>query len=83
MSRTRSPGSASPASDLADRDLLVATLVRERGIPMAMVLSGGYARESWRVHADGIEAILTRFDRVRDEPGRRRGPSPLEDRPTP
>lgn len=48
--------------DLADRDLLVATYVRERGIPMAMVLSGGYARESWRVHADGIEAILTRFD---------------------
>jgi histone deacetylase 11 len=48
--------------DLADRDLLVATHVRERGIPMAMVLSGGYARESWRVHADGIEAILARFD---------------------
>jgi histone deacetylase 11 len=55
-------------SDIADRDLLVATLVRERGIPMAMVLSGGYARESWRVHADGIEAILTRFDRVETSP---------------
>jgi histone deacetylase 11 len=51
-------------ADIADRDLLVASLVRERGIAMAMVLSGGYARESWRVHADGIEAILTRFDRV-------------------
>jgi histone deacetylase 11 len=50
--------------EIADRDLLVATLVRERGIPMAMVLSGGYARESWRVHADGIEAILARFDRI-------------------
>lgn len=50
--------------DLADRDLMVATLVRERGIPMAMVLSGGYARDSWRIHADGIEAILTRFDRA-------------------
>ena len=49
--------------DVADRDLLVATLVRERKIPLAMVLSGGYARDSWRVHADGIEAILTRFDR--------------------
>ena len=57
-------------SDIADRDLLVATLVRERGIPMAMVLSGGYARESWRVHADGIEAILTRFDRVEPQAGR-------------
>lgn len=51
-------------ADIADRDLMVATHVRERGIPMAMVLSGGYARESWRIHADGIEAILTRFDRV-------------------
>jgi histone deacetylase 11 len=48
--------------DLARRDLLVATMARERGIPLAMVLSGGYARESWRVHADGIEAILGRFD---------------------
>lgn len=55
-------------ADVADRDLLVATHVRERGIPMAMVLSGGYARDSWRVHADGIEAILTRFDRVEPSP---------------
>jgi histone deacetylase 11 len=49
--------------DLSERDLLVATLARERGIPLAMVLSGGYSGESWRMHADGIEAILTRFDR--------------------
>lgn len=48
--------------DLARRDLMVATMARERSIPMAMVLSGGYARDSWRVHADGIEAILNRFD---------------------
>ncbi len=51
-------------TDLAERDLLVATLTRERKVPMAMVLSGGYSRESWRIHADGIEAILTRFDRA-------------------
>ncbi len=57
--------------DLARRDLLVATMVRERGIPLAMVLSGGYARESWRVHADGIEAIL-RASAHRIQPGRRR-----------
>jgi histone deacetylase 11 len=54
--------------DLARRDLLVATMVRERGIPLAMVLSGGYARESWRVHADGIEAILRRFDGIESSP---------------
>lgn len=50
-------------SDLAERDLLVVTLARERGIPVAMVLSGGYSAESWRIHADAIEGILTRFDR--------------------
>jgi histone deacetylase 11 len=54
--------------DLARRDLFVASMVREREIPLAMVLSGGYARESWRVHADGIEAILSRFDRVEIAP---------------
>jgi histone deacetylase 11 len=50
-------------SDLAERDLSVVTMARERGIPVAMVLSGGYSSESWRIHADGIEGILTRFDR--------------------
>jgi histone deacetylase 11 len=49
-------------SDLAERDLLVATMTREHKVPLAMVLSGGYSSESWRIHADGIEAILTRFD---------------------
>jgi histone deacetylase 11 len=50
-------------SDLAERDLIVVTLARERDIPVAMLLSGGYSAESWRIHADGIEGILTRFDR--------------------
>jgi acetoin utilization deacetylase AcuC-like enzyme len=49
--------------DLAERDLLVVSTVRERGIPLAMVLSGGYLAGSWRIHADSIEGILTRFDR--------------------
>lgn len=50
-------------SDLAERDLIVITMARERGIPVAMLLSGGYSAESWRIHADGIEGVLTRFDR--------------------
>ena len=50
-------------TDLAERDLLVFSMARERGIPVAMVLSGGYSTESWRIHADAIEGILTRFDR--------------------
>jgi histone deacetylase 11 len=51
------------ASDLAERDLLVVRLARERSIPVAMTLSGGYSAESWRIHADSIEGLLTRFDR--------------------
>lgn len=50
-------------SDLAERDLIVVSMARERGIPVAMLLSGGYSAESWRIHTDGIEGVLTRFDR--------------------
>jgi histone deacetylase 11 len=49
-------------SELAERDLLVVSIVRERLIPVAMVLSGGYSSESWLIHTDAIEGILTRFD---------------------
>lgn len=52
------------ADDLADRDLFVVTEARDRGIPVAMVLSGGYSAHSWELHADAIEAILSRFDRT-------------------
>jgi histone deacetylase 11 len=52
------------SNDLADRDLLVVSLARERAIPVAMVLSGGYSSESWKIHADAIEGITTRFDRA-------------------
>ncbi|WP_165073365.1 histone deacetylase family protein [Paludisphaera rhizosphaerae] len=51
------------AEDLVDRDLLVVTEARERGVPVAMVLSGGYASTSWKIHADTVEALATRFDR--------------------
>ncbi|GAC1449628.1 MAG: histone deacetylase [Isosphaeraceae bacterium] len=50
-------------NDLVERDLLVARTVRERKVPLAMVLSGGYSKDSWKIHADAIEALLTRFDR--------------------
>ncbi len=49
--------------DLADRDLTVVKLARERSIPIAMVLSGGYSAESWQIHTESIEGIVTRFDR--------------------
>jgi histone deacetylase 11 len=50
-------------ADLVERDLHVVTAARERGIPVAMVLSGGYGAHSWLAHARSLEAILTRFDR--------------------
>jgi acetoin utilization deacetylase AcuC-like enzyme len=54
--------------DMERRDLMVVTAVRERGIPVAMVLSGGYGPHSWKAHARSIEAILARFDDY-DAPG--------------
>ncbi|WP_165247996.1 hypothetical protein [Paludisphaera soli] len=51
------------AGDLAQRDLLVVDMVRKRGVPLAMVLSGGYSPVSWKIHADAVEGVLARFDR--------------------
>lgn len=51
------------AEEMAERDLYVVTEVRERGVPLAMVLSGGYGLASWEAHARSLESILVRFDR--------------------
>jgi histone deacetylase 11 len=51
--------------EMAERDLYVVSEVRKRGVPLAMVLSGGYGPLSWEAHARSIEGILTRFDRRR------------------
>jgi acetoin utilization deacetylase AcuC-like enzyme len=51
------------AGVLSERDILVVGTVLERNIPVAMVLSGGYSAGSWKIHADAIEGLLTRFDR--------------------
>lgn len=48
-------------AELAERDLLVVSAARDRGIPLAMLLSGGYGPHSWLAHARSIEGILTRF----------------------
>jgi histone deacetylase 11 len=52
------------ADDMAERDLYVVTEVREKGIPLAMVLSGGYGPTSWEAHARSLEGVLTRFDKA-------------------
>ncbi len=49
--------------ELAERDLYVVTEARKRGVPLAMVLSGGYGPASWEAHARSIEGIVVRFDR--------------------
>ncbi len=48
--------------EMGERDLYVVTEVRGRGVPLAMVLSGGYGPLSWEAHARSIEGILARFD---------------------
>jgi histone deacetylase 11 len=51
------------ADEMAERDLFVVTETRRRGVPLAMVLSGGYGALSWEVHARSLEGILARFDK--------------------
>jgi histone deacetylase 11 len=51
------------ADELAERDLFVVTETRERGVPLAMVLSGGYGPASWEAHARSVEGVLARFDK--------------------
>jgi histone deacetylase 11 len=50
--------------EMVERDLYVVTQLRERNIPVAMVLSGGYGPQSWHAHARSIEALATRFDQI-------------------
>ena len=49
--------------EMAERDLYVVTETRGHGIPLAMILSGGYGPLSWEAHARSIEGILSRFDK--------------------
>jgi histone deacetylase 11 len=49
-------------SEMAERDLFVVTEARRAGVPLAMVLSGGYGPLSWEAHAASLEGILARFD---------------------
>jgi histone deacetylase 11 len=51
--------------EMCQRDLFVVSQAKERGIPLAMVLSGGYSTESASTHALSIEGILNKYDRSR------------------
>jgi histone deacetylase 11 len=50
------------AADVLARDLYVIDQIRARGIPVIMLLSGGYSRESYRLVANTVIALLRRSE---------------------
>lgn len=54
-------GLALSAADVLERDLFVVGEFRRRNVPVVMVTSGGYSRESYRLIAATVEQLLTRF----------------------
>ena len=48
--------------DMNRRDLHVVEYARSENIPVAMVLAGGYSKESATAHATSIKEIIKRFD---------------------
>lgn len=49
-------------AEMNKRDLFVVECAREKNVPVAMVLAGGYGKESGMAHAHSIKAILNKFD---------------------
>ena len=52
------------AADVLARDLYVIDQLRSRGIPVVMLLSGGYCRESYRLVANTVVELLRRYGNV-------------------
>jgi len=48
---------------MVERDLFVIKEAYTRKIPIAMVLSGGYSDESWRIHYESIKAIIRQYEK--------------------
>lgn len=46
------------AATILERDLFVVNELRKRGIPTIMVLSGGYTKQSFRLVADSVIALI-------------------------
>lgn len=53
--------------DMSERDLYVVSTARERQIPLAMVLAGGYSKESALAHSQSIKAIIGKFDKLKHQ----------------
>jgi histone deacetylase 11 len=55
------------AADVLARDLYVIEQLRARGIPVVMLLSGGYSHESHRLVANTVVELLRRYGSDRDD----------------
>jgi histone deacetylase 11 len=55
-------------ADVLARDLYVVEQIRARGIPVVMLLSGGYSRESYRLVANTVVEFLRRYGGVTTQP---------------
>jgi histone deacetylase 11 len=49
------------SADVLERDLFVIEQLRARNIPVAMLLSGGYSQESYRLVANTMIELLRRY----------------------
>jgi histone deacetylase 11 len=49
------------ADDVRERDLFVIAECRARGLPVVMLLSGGYSRQSYQLVAASVRALLERY----------------------
>ncbi|MDZ4838306.1 MAG: histone deacetylase [Candidatus Melainabacteria bacterium] len=52
------------SNDMSARDFFVVDYARSKNIPVAMVLAGGYSKDSALAHAASIKGILKKFDDV-------------------
>lgn len=50
--------------EVNERDLFVVSHARKQNIPIAMVLAGGYSKESAMTHANSVKDIVKQFDKV-------------------
>ena len=58
------------AEDVLERDMFVIDSARSRRVPIAVVLSGGYSAESWRLHFNTIRETIQRYGDASPRPAR-------------
>ena len=58
------------AEHVQQRDLYVVEQLRQREIPVVMLLSGGYSRRSYQLVFNSVDQFLRRFGTVKQNTGR-------------